>query len=121
MPLASRALAFALYQDGWLAEYRADDGDWTLAKSPLWGPHMRYRICAKPEELVLPSIDWSAVHADFRWLAQDECGDAYLTSARPRATGEEWLEGCKYAEACGFSSFKRGKGDWTKLLVERSA
>lgn len=120
VPIYWRCLAFGLWQQGHPVEFISPhSGRWMEAVCPTWEGELIWRVLPKPEELVLPSIDWSHVGPKWKWLAQDQCGGACLTTARPRADGEEWLEGCDYAEAHGFASFNHGKGDWTKLIVQR--
>ncbi|WP_063750542.1 hypothetical protein [Paraburkholderia bannensis] len=121
--LASRALAFALWQDGWPIEWRREDcpGDWREC-SPSWEGELCYRVLPKPEELVLPSIDWSHVAAEYRWLVQDGSGSAYLSPKEPAvfdAQGGGWAAFWLVKDATHFSSFKPGKGDWRKLIVQR--
>lgn len=126
--LVNRCLAFALWQQGHPVEVNVllVGSDWmrcgafgSAGGGPFWSLESRYRVLPKPEEFVLPSIDWSHVAPKWKWLSQDKCGDAFLTTARPTVVGREWLEGCDYAEAHGFASYAPGKGDWTKLIVQR--
>ncbi|WP_321953135.1 hypothetical protein [Paraburkholderia bannensis] len=126
VPLAMRALAFALWQDGWPVEFRNERDEWHPTDQPLWGPRMVYRLGPHPESFVLPSIDWSHVSADFKWLAQDESGAAYLVDRKPSGAAScaapgagRWSYAGIWSRADLFTSFKRGSGDWRKLIVQR--
>lgn len=123
VPLKFQCLAFALSQQGYPVMYwHGEEHGWRATPTPLWGPKMRYRIAAKPEEIMPPSIDWSHVAPEYRWLAQCENGSAYLSEGEPRihhAAGVGWVFPGPCAFAAYFASFKLGKGDWTKLIVQR--
>ncbi|CAM2151291.1 hypothetical protein [Paraburkholderia tropica] len=119
VPIYWRCLAFAMWQEGYRIERSTTGAAWSRIPTPQWNPNSLYRIAEKPEELVLPSIDWSHVAPEWRWLVQNPGGYGSLTSARPSPSCSEWVEGCNYSDASGFASFRRGKGDWRKLIVQR--
>ncbi|MFP3758507.1 hypothetical protein SB751_32000, partial [Cupriavidus sp. SIMBA_020] len=64
-------------------ECRDDAGKWFAVEPPVWWPGHFYRVLPKPEELVLPSIDWSHVAPQWKWLVQDEGGVVTLFDHRP--------------------------------------
>lgn len=87
---------------------------------PAWAYTAVYRLMPAPA--TKPSIDWSHVSKDFKWLAQDEDGVAYLYSEKPTKDGEEgrWTyEGGELREVSVFASFKPGTCDWEDSLVQR--
>lgn len=123
--LVDRCLAFALWQQGHRVLALVDEfdpvpmaGHWVDCAHPQWEALRRYRIAAKPEELVLPSIDWS--HVTFDWIAQDEDGTLCGYNSRPRPGHGEWGAATGAVANLQFlRSAKPGKGDWTKLIVQR--
>ena len=61
------------------------EGYWQYIKLPNWNSFCEYRI--KPTK---PSIDWSHVHPDFKWLAFDDNGDVYLYTKEPKKGELRW-------------------------------
>ncbi|MDE1139563.1 MAG: hypothetical protein PW999_07880 [Paraburkholderia tropica] len=117
-----RLMAFALWQHGHPIEYLDGTGNWFATDPPAWCPGDVYRVLPKPEELVLPSIDWSHVTPGLKFLVQDEDGTARILDRAPigaGATANGWsYMGC-IVDATLYASFKPGKGDWRKLIVQR--
>ena len=66
-----------------------------------------------------PSIDWSHVSEDFKWLAMDEDGESYLYSGKPSLGEWQWRSILRLAVADHFSSFTPGTCDWRDSLVKR--
>lgn len=119
-----RCLAFALWQAGHQIEHSIGGAYWNRTPTPQWSPKSLYRIAEKPEELVLPSIDWSHVAPQWKWLVQDEGGVVTLFDHRPMLSEPVGLWGFaavggKFLRADNFASAKPGKGDWRKLIVQR--
>ena len=68
-----------------------------------------------------PSIDWSHVNENFRYLVMDECGQHWLTTNRPTilTAPERWI-GSGVAQSAGqFASLIAGTCDWRDSLVKR--
>ncbi|MEK6291075.1 MAG: hypothetical protein V4793_06740 [Paraburkholderia tropica] len=122
VPIYWRCLAFALWQAGYPIEHSIGGAYWNRTPTPQWSPKSLYRIAEKPEELVLPSIDWSHVTPGLKFLVQDEGGTARLLDRAPigaGATANGWsYMGC-IVDATLYASFKPGNGDWRKLIVQR--
>ena len=72
------------------------------------------------KKVTKPSIDWEHVRKDFKFLAQDIDGNAYLYSERPvlGLNGWQTTQG-DCAEAEQFASYVPGTCDWKDSLVER--
>ena len=68
-----------------------------------------------------PSIDWSHVNENFRYLVMDECGQHWLTINRPTipATPDHWVCDGVSQSAGQFASLIAGTCDWKDSLVER--
>jgi len=68
-----------------------------------------------------PSIDWSHVSPEYKWLARDEDGLSYLYIEKPECGKSMWMvmvtKDC--IEIKGFKSYKAGTCDWKDSLVER--
>jgi len=85
-----------------------------------------YRI--KPRK---PSIDWSHISSEWKWLATYRSGHSYLFSHKPNISKGVWSTIGEYNDeaegyetltpiiALHFSSFKPGTGDWKDSLVSR--
>jgi hypothetical protein len=96
------------------------NGVWVKKSYIGWGIADTYRV--KPVPLTKPSINWAHVAPQYRWLAQDEDGLAWLY-ADVAPFYDEWSnywtspEGMARAKA--FSSFQPGTCNWKDSLVER--
>lgn len=78
-----------------------------------------YRIKPAPA-LTKPSIDWSHVAPEYRWLAVDDDAEAWLFDAEPEIEGGAWYsDGTDDAIAAAFTSYVPGTCDWRDSLVER--
>ena len=109
---------FASWLRGAVIEYLGGDtGRWYVDKHPKWAKEGTYRI--KPEELTKPSIDWSHIHKDYKWMATDQDGDSYLYTELPKQVNDIWNTKCIEPLANPFISFKAGTCDWKDSLVER--
>ena len=66
-----------------------------------------------------PSIDWSHVSEDFKYLAMDAGGLHHLYVEEPMLTSSEWATHHLYIYAGHFASFTPGACDWKDSLVKR--
>ena len=66
-----------------------------------------------------PSIDWSHVSEDFKYLAMDNGGLHHLFTEKPLQATLEWVTHHPYVFAGHFASFTPGTCDWKDSLVER--
>ena len=66
-----------------------------------------------------PSIDWSHVNEDFKWLAMDADGESYLYTDKPQQGEQQWIARPRLAAATHFASFIHGTCDWKDSLVKR--
>jgi hypothetical protein len=89
---------------------------WTKA-APTWAEWKIYRIA--PEPLVPDSINWDHVAPEWKWLARDENGKAYLFAEKPRMVRTEWISCPAASHASSFASYRRGTVDWRDSLVIR--
>ena len=88
-----------------------DDGNITLFPYPV----------EIVKAVTKPSIDWSHVNENFRYLVMDECGQHWLTINRPTipATPDHWVCDGVSQSAGQFASLIAGTCDWKDSLVER--
>lgn len=108
------------YVDG--AEIEAIDryiqGGWRPAERHAWAWNdIEYRV-----KQTADFIDWSHVAPEYKWLARDEDGSAYLFTSEPylsRDTAWDFPSSGEFLDAIGFSSYKRGTVDWKDSLVKR--
>ena len=66
-----------------------------------------------------PSIDWSHVSEDYKYLAMDEDGLHHLYVERPILKPSQWATNDLYINAGHFASFIPGTCDWKGSLVKR--
>lgn len=66
-----------------------------------------------------PSIDWSHVSEDFKYLAMDENGLHHLYGEKPLQGSSHWATNITYIHADHFTSFTPGTCDWKDSLVKR--
>ena len=73
------------------------------------------------ESATKPSIDWSHVKSEYKWLSVDKDGSAFVYENEPEH-GESnfWYsqEGIQY-EVSGLASYTKGTCDWKESLIER--
>lgn len=89
---------------------------WVVDKKPEWLESLEYRI--KPTK---PSIDWSHVADEYKWLSTSRDGFSYLSSEKPTYILGGWDYDSVKIPANGFKSFKSGKCDIKDSLVQRPA
>ena len=70
---------------------------------------------------VKPSIDWSQIKDEYKWLSVDENDCAYVYEKEPKIdTPAYWCSiGASNFEVNGLVSYSRGTCDWKDSLVER--
>lgn len=90
---------------------------WEYVKNPVWNwEQCEYRIVFKK-----PSIDWSHVSPDYKYLAIDSDGDAFLYQEKPREGLSAWInDSVCYISTDSFSSYAPGNCNWRDSLIERS-
>lgn len=98
-------------------------GGWSKAGTPQWNFIDReYRIRPKSK----PSVDWSALHGDIKYIARDNNDNIFGYTGKPSADGSMnavWLAlGCAAKRLDGvIASLTPGDCDWRDSLVERPA
>ena len=69
------------------------------------------------------SIDWTHVAPQYKWMARDHSGLAFLFSEKPNLSHSFWKLGIfddvPLAKVLGFASYRRGTCDWRDSLVQR--
>lgn len=98
---------------------RVDDNIWRVILLPCWSLVSTYRI--KPVPLTKPSIDWSAVHEEYKYLAQDRSGYGCLFKNRPHMMyNVGWADQTSsHSVAEVFTSYVAGTCDWQDSVVQR--
>jgi hypothetical protein len=106
------------FKDGAEVEFfSSSEEKWTTEPSPAFYRGFEYRI--KSTKPTKPSIDWSHVHPDFKWLAVDEDGEGRLYTSKPEKGDYYWYSRDeKNFPAHAFASYKAGI-NWADSLVER--
>ena len=71
--------------------------------------------------VVKPSIDWSQINDEYKWLSVDENDCAYVYEKEPKIdTPAYWCSiGASNFGVNGLVSYSRGTCDWKDSLVER--
>lgn len=110
------------YLDGKEIEFSSDYPNpryWARVDKPRWNwIGCSYRVKPSPK----PSINWDHLHPDFKWLAVDRSGYAYLYTNKPRQDklAVSWVDGGRFSEASAFLSLSVPEGvNWEESLVER--
>ena len=102
------------FSDNFRASY-ANDGKYHVLGNVVLFPH--------PVEIVKavtkPSIDWSHVSEDFKYLAMDESGLHHLFTEKPLRGTLQWCTNHPFIYAGHFASFAPGTCDWKDSLVKR--
>ena len=73
------------------------------------------------ESAIKPSIDWSQIKDEYKWLAVDVNNCAYVYENEPNIDGiAYWYSsGVTYFNVNGLVSYSRGTCDWKDSLVKR--
>ncbi|XZG69281.1 hypothetical protein ACTSKR_11515 [Chitinibacteraceae bacterium HSL-7] len=100
--------------DQMVIEIERIEGGWVIIDDPRFQPEFNYR-----KALTKPSIDWSHVAPEWKWLATHKNGDSYLHNTEPRIDGSAWAGTHFCISAKNFASFKPGTCDWRDSLVMR--
>lgn len=95
-------------------------GMWQIIQSSPVNPDFTYR--ARPAPLTKPSIDWSHIAPEWKWLAVDGDGKAAIYTHEPYKGKTMWdypgYGSCIYVGGL-FASYTPGTCDWTESLVQR--
>lgn len=89
---------------------------WADCRRPGWHDRDVYR--AKPAPVTKPSIDWSHVAPEWKWLAQNADGSAYIYKETPIVADSVWVGG-ELIRVHHLASFVPGTCDWRDSLVTR--
>ena len=117
LPFVTRAYVFLLFQMGKVNVTLAGD----KLTHPSWKPLATYQVEAIEPPKTKPSIDWSHLAPDYRWLARDSGEDAYVYAAKPSCGTHGWTAQGLAVLAAGLASYAPGDCDWQDSLVERPA
>ena len=111
----------ALKAHGGPYEYYSLQGWFPASFAISLSPHLVFRV--KQQPLTKPSIDWSHVAPEYKWLARDADGLAFVFSDMPWAEFNAWVwDGGECEAVCVsglLSSYTPGTCDWRDSLVER--
>ena len=68
-----------------------------------------------------PSINWSHVKDEYKWLSVDADGNAYVSEDKPTHIESDFWQISKkaYFKVNGLVSYSRGTCDWKDSLIER--
>ena len=68
-----------------------------------------------------PSIDWSHVKGEYKWLSVDKDGSAYVYENEPECSGNYyWFSNNgSFSEVNGLASYTPGTCDWQDSLAKR--
>lgn len=103
---------FAAWVDGAKIEY-----DWGAVQTSLPCFQMQYTYRVAPTK---PSIDWSHVACELKWMATDDSGETWLYDEQPEIFGKIWVyNGSHCIEVNALASFTPGTCDWKDSLVQR--
>jgi len=81
---------------------------------PGWYKFHTYRVA-----VTKPSIDWSHVAPQFKWMATDADGRTFVYNAQPVLGFCGWDVAGMGVIATAFASFTPGTCDWKDSLVRR--
>ena len=75
----------------------------------------------RDDETTKPSIDWSQVKDEYKWLSVDANDCAYVSEIEPKLNGSACWQTPKgaYFKVNGLVSYSRGTCDWRDSLVKR--
>ena len=91
--------------------------EWWVNEHPVWNwPSVDYRIVKTPD-----TINWDHVAPEFKWMARDKHGSAYLYNGEPKIGDKDsWVgTGWTFISCKGFISYHLSTCDWKDSLVKR--
>ena len=73
------------------------------------------------KSLTKPSIDWSHVKGEYKWLSVDKDGSAYVYANEPEHSERDYWYSQEeiHYEVSGLASYTPGTCDWQDSLVKR--
>ena len=73
------------------------------------------------ESAIKPSIDWSHVKGEYKWLSVNKDGSAYVYTNEPERSGSDYWYSYSgsFNEVNGLASYTPGTCDWQDSLVKR--
>ena len=73
------------------------------------------------ESAIKPSIDWSHVKGEYKWLSVNKDGSAYVYTNEPERSGSDcwYSHNGSFNEVNGLASYTPGTCDWQDSLVKR--
>lgn len=112
------------YDDGGIIETTdkvdPEESDWVECEYPIWDwMTTTYRIAK-----TMPSIDWSLISEEYKWLAKDAIGAGWVYQHIPFISGNDpfnvWTVSLSRAcEITPLKSYNKGNVDWKESLVKR--
>lgn len=120
VPYVTRAYVFLLHQMGKVT-VRNRAGGLPLGLV-VWASDICYQVEKIEPPKTKPSIDWSQIKPEYKWLARDLTRDAFAYVNKPGRYTTSWhaREGAR-ARADSLVSYAPGDCDWKDSLVERPA
>lgn len=118
LPYVTRAYVFLLHQMG---KIRVNHTDGREVKVPAWQAGSRYQIEAIEKPKTKPSIDWTQIKPEYRWLARGARGCAYVHARNPKMGLSAWNADGPCARVDILVSYTPGDCGWKDSLVERPA
>lgn len=99
--------------------HAGSDHEWRDPSFLTWNfSEFEYRIA--PEPKIPDSIDWSHVAPEFRFMARNHDGAAFVHTEAPRRLNTVWISSTKsHRVERLLASYKRGNMEWQDSLVER--
>ena len=118
VPYVTRAYVFLLHQMGKVRMFRRNGHEITR---PTWTHPNGYRVEKIEPPKTKPSIDWSQIKSEYKWLARDSNGAPHVFAHEPECLVAQWYAHFPYARADSLVSYALGDCDWKDSLVERPA
>lgn len=118
LTLEEKVNLFSHWVEGGEIYVQDHEGNWILVEHPQWHGFGVYK-----KKDIPPSINWGEVSEEYKWLAVDFDGRAYLYKDKPSHAfrSDYWVSNgtghCGLANV--FTSYKRGNVPWDQSLVQR--
>ena len=108
------------FENGEVESYTSED-HWAVRHGNRALFHNPVKI-VQDESATKPSIDWSLVKEDYKWLSVDKDGSAYVSTHEPMRNGTNyWYSPIKgdFSQVNWLVSYSRGTCQWEDSLVKR--
>ena len=106
------------YGEGMIVRwYNCDTGTWVdHTNITVFSPNVAYQVTKENQK---PSVDWSCIKDEYRYLTVSLYGHGYVSIDEPTIKETFWQSNTGMCDVDHLTSFNAGNVDWKDSLVKR--